>query len=596
MTISVIILAIACQGEKTTSSIKTNNITPVAQTEETLEMVERLHKLVINGTPDLYYHWNGKLAEVLKEEMKKATNDTKHMEIWYQYVLQLLNSGKSKDCIREIENKLNKRNITYETLISRRWSPILEILALAYLRLGEQENCILNHNEYSCIIPIQKEALHTLQNGSRKAIEIYTMLYKHNPDHTYKWLINLAYMTLGEHPHKVPSSLLITFPNWNLEEQNFPEFKDIAASLGVNINGLSGGACIDDFNNDGLIDIFATSYGMQDQVKLFVNTGNGNFQDYTEASGMKGIVSGLNCIHADYDNDGDKDIFVLRGAWLRKGGEHPNSLLRNNGDGTFNDVTKSSGILSFHPTQTAAWADVNKDGFLDLFIGNEYVKGEGSHFCELYINQGDGSFLNKADEYGLGNVKGYVKGVAFGDINNDLWPDLYISVLGGDNMLFKNNKGEFQNISAQARIREPFFSFPCWFWDVNNDGFQDIFVSGYDARNMNDLASDYSKELQEITVTTNKPRLYINNGDNTFSNQTKAYALDKTMYAMGANFGDLDNDGFLDFYVGTGAPDLSTIVPNRMFRNEKGKLFKEVTSAGLFGAYTKRSWYWVCRY
>ena len=257
--------------------------------------------------------------------------------------------------------------------------------------------------------------------------------------------------------------------------------------------------------------------------------------------------------------------------------------MRNNGNNTFDDVTRSSGILSFHPTQTAAWADINKDGYPDLFIGNEFVKGEGNHYSELYINQRNGTFKEESKEYGLGEIRGYIKGVSFGDINNDLWPDLYISIMGDKNLLFKNEEGKFKNISEKAGIQQPINSFPCWFWDVNNDGFQDIFVSGYDPHNMNNLSSDFSKELQGKQVVTDKPRLYINKGDETFSDQTEAYGLDKTMFAMGANFGDLDNDGYLDFYVGTGAPDYSTVVPNRMFLNTKGKEFREVTSAGLFG-------------
>ena len=108
----------------------------------------------------------------------------------------------------------------------------------------------------------------------------------------------------------------------------------IPLDLGIAHDGLSGGVSVEDFNNDGLIDIFMTSYGMTDQSKLFINTGKG-FIDQTEESGLKGIVSGLNCIHADYDNDGNIDIFILRGAWLGRGGNHPNSLLKNNGDGTF---------------------------------------------------------------------------------------------------------------------------------------------------------------------------------------------------------------------------------------------------------------------
>ena len=108
-----------------------------------------------------------------------------------------------------------------------------------------------------------------------------------------------------------------------------------------------------------MIDIFTTSYGMFDQCKLFFNKGNG-FEDVTNKAGLEGILGGLNSLHADYNNDGYLDILILREAWLGSSGNHPNSLLRNNGDGTFTDITKSSGILSFYPTQTASWADVNK--------------------------------------------------------------------------------------------------------------------------------------------------------------------------------------------------------------------------------------------
>jgi len=178
-------------------------------------------------------------------------------------------------------------------------------------------------------------------------------LQDHFPNEQYKWLINLAYVTLGKHPEKVPNKYLIGFPNWKLEQKDFPRFNEIAMNVGVAVNGLSGGTSLDDFNNDGLIDIFATSYGMQDQVKLYFNNGRGGFIDVIEQAGLTGIVSGLNCIHADYNNDGHKDILILRGAWLGKAGAHPNSLLKNNGDGTFSDVTRSSGLLSYHPTQTA---------------------------------------------------------------------------------------------------------------------------------------------------------------------------------------------------------------------------------------------------
>src|SRR6185503_4754703 len=112
------------------------------------------------------------------------------------------------------------------------------------------------------------------------------------------------------------------------------------------------------------------------QLRFFHNNGNGTFAERTVEAGLLGIVSGLYIVQTDYNNDSYPDIFVLRGAWLGPAGKIPNSLLRNNGNGTFDDVTEEAGILSFHPTQTATWFDFDGDGWLDVFIGNESTEGE----------------------------------------------------------------------------------------------------------------------------------------------------------------------------------------------------------------------------
>jgi hypothetical protein len=562
------------------SRVVSKELTPILSITETEQMVIELEKLVENGSPEYYYHWNADLAELFKVRMK-GKEGPEYWRNWLSYCSELLNAGKSRECITEIENTTNTVNVAYSEVLNAKNINVFELLGLAYLRLGEQENCQNKHTEFSCILPLKTPAVHELKEGSQKAIEIFSLLQDQFPSAQYKWMINLAYMTLGEHPKAVPASYLISYPNWSLEQKDFPRFKEVASSLGVGVNGLSGGTCVDDFNNDGLLDIFATSYGMTDQVKLFLNDGKGGFSDVTEASGLTGIVSGLNSIHADYDNDGNKDILILRGAWLGEGGAHPNSLLKNNGDGTFQDVTRSSGILSYHPTQTASWGDFNKDGFLDLFIGNEGTR-KYPHPCELYKNNGDGTFSEVSEQAGI-KVSSYVKGVTWGDMNNDGWPDLFVSVLGGNNLLFKNTNGKFHDIGKLAGIQEPINSFPCWFWDVNNDGLLDIFVSGYDTRNLDGIGGDFAKELENLPVTTSKPRLYINVGNERFEEHANDYGISKTMYAMGANFGDLDNDGFLDFYVGTGTPNFNSVLPNRMFRNVGGKRFEEVTSAGGFG-------------
>jgi hypothetical protein len=296
----------------------------------------------------------------------------------------------------------------------------------------------------------------------------------------------------------------------------------------------------------------------------------------------------LNLVQADYNNDGYLDVLVLRGAWFKEEGRHPNSLLRNNGDGTFEDVTEEAGLLSFHPTQTATWFDYNGDGWIDLFVGNETTDGP-EHRCELFRNNGNGTFIECAAEAGV-NFVGFVKAVVAGDINNDGRPDLYLSCLGEPNVLFRNDgpvgdpqdpkaRWKFSNIARSAEVTEPIFSFPAWFWDYDNDGWLDIFVAGYKIQHVSDIAADYIG----LPHTGERARLYRNNGDGTFSNVTKACKLDKVLLAMGSNFGDLDNDGYLDFYVGTGDPNLETLVPNRMFRNAEGKMFQDVTTSGGFG-------------
>ena len=547
---------------------------------DTFSMVDTLKTLYLEGNPINYYHWNEKLAALYLAQISKVEPEKKIIT-WFKYCQQLLKAGEIQTCINEIENLIIRQQLTYQDLITKDLLPIIDLLAISYLRQGEVNNCQNNHNSYSCILPLKDEAFHIDVNGSTKAIEIYTQIYEKFPNDNYKWLLNLAHMSIGEHPNNVPERYRINYPNWNIEQKKIKAFKEVSLKLGIAQDGLSGGVSIDDFNNDGLLDIFITSYGMSDQSKLYTNTSNG-FIDTTEEAGLTGIVSGLNCIHADYDNDGNIDIFVLRGAWLGEGGNHPNSLLKNNGDGTFTDVTKSAGLLSFHPTQTASWADVNNDGYLDLFIGNESNEKQ-SHPCELYINQKDGSFIEESSNYNLSSIEGFIKGVVFGDINNDKWPDLYISVMGGNNLLFKNNFGKFENISKTAGVQGPNFSFPTWFWDVNNDGFNDILVASYDTRNIQNVAGDFVKELQGEKVLSDKSKLYINNGDETFSEQSNAFNIDKSFYAMGSNFGDLDNDGWLDFYIGTGSPEFTSVVPNRMFRNVDGISFEEVTSAGGFG-------------
>lgn len=549
--------------------------------DEHSQMVKRLHKLALQGDPMDHYHWNARRAKSLKTTLTTLSGKEK-LQTWYFYCLETLYSGDPKGCIKELEHYLDGFGKPLAELLSKPNLPVFELLALAYLRLGEDENCQASHSPESCILPLREGGLHQLTTGSQKAMELYALILNKFPDPKYGWLYNLAAMTLDKHPEGVIKHFSLTFPNWEKEQQDFPRFEEVAMNVGLAANGLVGGTCVDDFNNDGLLDVFVTSHGVLDPVRLFLNDGKGGFEDATAVAGLTGIVSGFNCIQADYDNDGWTDILVLRGAWLHNSGIHPNSLLKNMGDGTFRDRTRSAGLLSFHPTQTAGWSDFDRDGDLDLFIGNEGGPDE-PHNCELFVNQGDGTFKEAAATYGLGSIREYVKGCAWGDVDNNGWPDLYISVLGGNNLLYCNFGGTFMEMGSKTNVQEPYYSFPCWMWDVNNDGNLDIFASGYDLKDLNGVAREYARELLDHASPAEQPRLYINEGKARFKNRTTTYGLDKVMYSMGSNFGDLDNDGWLDFYIGTGAPDFSTVVPNRMFHNLGGERFEEVTSAGNFG-------------
>ena len=289
---------------------------------------------------------------------------------------------------------------------------------------------------------------------------------------------------------------------------------------------------------------------------MFDNDGKGSFIDVTERTGLVGVTGGLNLRHADYNNDGHMDFLILRGGWFRDQGKIPNSLIRNNGDGTFSDVTVKAGIYSKRPTQTAVWADFDLDGWLDLFIGNESIPQNGADFnfpSELFHNKGDGTFEEISVKAGL-NINGFVKGSFGGDINNDGLPDLFASILQSPNRLFLNTSDEkgisFKDISPTANIAEPIVSFPTWMFDYNNDGWLDIFVSAY-----SDGTEDLPAKVLRAYGRTDdpfRPRLYRNNRNMTFTDVSSAAGLTEPAFTMGCNYGDLDNDGFPDFLPGDG--------------------------------------------
>ena len=460
------------------------------------------------------------------------------------------------------------------------------LLGVSYLRWGETQNCVARHTSESCIVPIRGSGVHVNQEGSRKAIEQFNRTIEIAGDSWERipaiWLLNLAAMTVGEYPDGVPAALRVP-PEIFAEVSGFPRFTDTAPALGINGFDLSGGAVVDDFTGDGLLDVFTSTWDTNGPCRFMVNRGDGRFDDRTAAAGLTGILGGLNLVQADYDNDGDIDLLILRGAWLDAAGRHPNSLLRNNGDSTFSDVTFDAGLGDAHyPTQTASWADYDNDGDLDLYIGNEAKPGQNFP-CQLFRNNGDGTFTDLARDAGVENLR-YAKGVIWGDYDNDRFPDLYVSNARFPNRLYHNNgDGTFTDVAMQLNVAAPIDSFPVWFWDFDNDGALDLFVSSYFMKPSLTRLFAVASSYLGLEHQAETRRVYKGDGKGGFTDVATQLGLTRLTLPMGSNFGDLDNDGFLDFYLGTGYPSYLGLIPNVMFRNHGGTRFVDVTTAGGFG-------------
>lgn len=479
-------------------------------------------------------------------------------------------------------------------------------LAISYLRLGEQSNCCSAYGPKSCLLPIQGSGIHQDQEGSRAAIREYLELLEKNPgDLTARWLLNVAYMTIGEHPEKVPPRWLIP-PEKFSPAGSFPRFTNIAPSLDLGPPALAGGCVMDDFNGDGFPDLLVSSSGLdpdRDQLRYFQNKGDGTFEDRTEAAGLKGLVGGMNMLQADYDNDGHLDLLVLRGAGLLgELGDQPPSLLRNRGDGTFEDVTEKAGLLFFAPTQCGAWGDFDNDGLLDLFVGIESSAIPGfdvplyqempvctNRPCKLFHNNGDGTFTDVAADARV-NVMGYMRGAAWGDLDNDGFPELAVAQAYGPALLFGNragNGGKVRRVFAPARELEPAHSSSVTFLDYDQDGWLDLFIAGYSKVASSYASGQVAADLLGQPHTAELSRLYRNDGARSarggagtellLRDVTAEAKLDRVYYATGAVAGDLDNDGWPDLYLSTGAPDYRAIIPKRLLHNVGGARFEDVS-------------------
>lgn len=443
----------------------------------------------------------------------------------------------------------------------------LESLGVLYLHWSEMENgAYTNPSDENLFDPEHPAPAYQKTAESEQAIGYLQKYLKLKPDDMQaKWLLNLAYATIGKYPAAVPPQDLLP-PRIFASGEKVGHFKDVAAAAGLNTFLSAGGVLVDDFENNGLLDVVVSSSDFCDSMHYFHNNGDGTFTDRTTQAGLSNQLGGLNLVEGDYNNDGCIDVLVLRGGWqfpMRK------SLLRNNCNGTFTDVTDASGLGKIvTATQSAVWADINNDGLLDLFLVNEKAP------AQLFLNRGNGTFQDISHTAGV-DKPAFSKGVTAADYDNDGYVDFYLSNYAGANFLYRNNHdGTFTDIAAQAGVLGPYFSFATWFFDYDNDGWPDLFVTDY----FNSVDESVRSSMKMPThVETLK--LYRNMHDGTFQDVTSKVGLDRIYLPMGANFGDIDNDGFEDIYMGMGNPSLGSLMPHVLYRNDEGRRFVDVTQA-----------------
>ena len=398
------------------------------------------------------------------------------------------------------------------------------------------------------------------------------------------------------------------------------QFTDVTAVSGINFRHLSGaqgeyhlpetmgaGGAFFDYDNDGDLDLYLINSGYLTDAEsqasvtsmLYRNNGNGTFTDSTEQAGVGNTGNyGMGAACADYDNDGDADLYVTNfGA---------NILYQNNGDGTFTDITEKAGVGDELLGSSATFFDYDRDGHLDLYVVNYVhydidvprrpcgVKGirtycHPEHFVgapdQLYRNNGDGTFTNVTEAVGLTNISGPHGGKGLGviaaDFSNDGETDLYVANDTTPNFLFYNNgNGTFTEIGLFSGCAYSFdgiaqASMGVDAGDFNRDGFLDIFVINFS---------------QETNA------LYQNNGDGTFTDVIYDANLGKESYiflGFGTGFFDYDNDGWLDLYIANGhisdnIEQITNVVTyaqrDQLFRNNKNGTYTEVSlnSGGYF--------------
>lgn len=327
-------------------------------------------------------------------------------------------------------------------------------------------------------------------------------------------------------------------------------FLDISAHAGINNPGKNYGVAFADFDNDGLEDIYVSRHSQPNL--LYRALGNGQFADVAAQAGVAHLGTTTMSVWGDIDNDGDLDLYLGNR-------DEPNILYRNNGDGTFTDISASAGVNSGHRTRAVLFGDVDMDGFIDLYVANISATNY------LYRNNGDNTFTNIVEEAGAQDY-GVAMGSLFFDYDNDDDLDLYLTHDANQpNILYQNDgTGHFTDVSAAANANFAGQGMGVDFGDLNNDGHLDLYITNL-----------YPNAL------------LLNNGNGTFTDITAMAGVGDPGMGWGAVWLDYDNDGWQDIYMANDSyfsPD-----PNILYRNRGNLTFEEVSQnsplASMYGGY-----------
>ena len=361
------------------------------------------------------------------------------------------------------------------------------------------------------------------------------------------------------------------------ENDGSGKFTDVALLRGVdNQTGLGRGATWGDYDNDGDVDMVVSNMPPTDRSKpvpttlyknMLIETGEPNFQDVTRKANLMragnindqkiggvGNTSG-GVAWADYDNDGDLDLF-----WKCAEYDVDNALFRNNGDGTFTDVTKEAGVgildvvIEANSQGSPNWTDVNLDGWIDLLVTNEGDKKI------LFLNQGDSTFKNITDSFKPPSASvflnpGNANGACIGDIDNDGDMDVFLPTADQSNRLYISqliDTGDlfFKDITLTSGIDHKSGARGCAMGDFDNDGWIDIYVNNGGLQNtlINDIIDLPIFVQFYIAIEPDYNKLFRNNGNLTFSDVTENSGAEGYGIGSGVGTADINNDGFLDLF------------------------------------------------